>query len=112
MVSVLYYPLLKQPATFSSIPKKSNEYTILLTATTGKRRTPLPFYRYDRTDTSISNILELVDFEAQIKPFVLFINRSHLSLTGVYSEAELEVARSAFHAVVPEEKESHKAKPI
>jgi hypothetical protein len=51
------------------------------------------------------SILELVDFTIKVKTQVFEINRTRLSLTGNFSEEDIEVARRGFHATIHEIKE-------
>ena len=46
------------------------------------------------------SILDLTDFESEVKHHVFFINRSHLTMVGTFDEAEIELATKAYHAEV------------
>lgn len=51
------------------------------------------------------SILELVDFTIKVNTQVFEINRTKLSLTGKFSEEDIEVARRGFNAIILELKD-------
>lgn len=46
-----------------------------------------------------SNVLDLVDFQMVTKTHRFEINTVHLTLTGYFSEADIELAREGYNAI-------------
>jgi len=57
-------------------------------------------YNHIEKDVSLqfSSIVNLIDFELGIEVPIKYINRSHLTVTGNFNEAEIEFAKTAYGA--------------
>jgi len=46
-----------------------------------------------------TSILEMIDFEAIVST-IFHINRRDLTITGTFTEADIELAKAGFHAII------------
>jgi hypothetical protein len=44
------------------------------------------------------SIIDLLDFESEIKANVVFVNRTHLTIIGNFNEGEIELAKRGYNA--------------
>jgi hypothetical protein len=45
-----------------------------------------------------ASIIDLLDFEAEIRSNVLFVNRTHLTIIGKFNDGEIQLAKKGYNA--------------
>jgi hypothetical protein len=64
----------------------------------------------NQTTLQFPSILELVDFQLIVETNAIQLNRVNLTLTGNFSDADIEFAKLSFRAAVVEDPANLKAK--
>jgi hypothetical protein len=54
------------------------------------------------------SIIELIDFQSIVSTYIIHFNRTDLTLTGIFSEADIELAKAGYHAFVVGDAEQEK----
>lgn len=53
-----------------------------------------------QTTLQFPSIIEMIDFQTIVGISIIYYNRTDLTLTGEFTEAEIELAKTAYGAVV------------
>jgi hypothetical protein len=49
------------------------------------------------------SIIEMIDFQTMVSTNIIHLNRTDLTLTGKFNEADIELAKAGYYAVVVED---------